>query len=346
MQPTPENTPVSLPSSPPAARSRWLRFVLVSGGLLGVTLALLWGWLTYRNRLERAEALKLFRAGRFPEAESLLRRTLARLPDDVESLQALVEVVLAGQDPLSAEPLLKQWCELRPGDAQPWKHLLELYKQQHKHEQALDCARAILEREPDNQAMQRRLAELLVSSGRFEDAERACQACLDQQPGERGLLLLLAAIKRGQERNDEAEAILNRLLAEHPDYVPAQMAAGVLYRETGRFDKAIPLLEQVLRRDRRRARAACYQLTMALEQAGRHDEAQRAAAKLRYLQDAQILRELLESQPNDLDLKVRLAEMLLKHDEVEEGSRLLHEALKQDPEFQPARQLRDRYLKN
>jgi predicted Zn-dependent protease len=124
------------------------------------------------------------------------------------------------------------------------------------------------------------------------------------------------------------------------------MAAGVLYRETGRFDKAIPLLEQVVRRDRRRARPACYQLTMALEQAGRHDEAQRAAAKLRYLQDAQILRELLESQPNDLNLKVRLAEMLLQHGEAEEGARLLKETLARDPEFQAARQLRARYFKN
>jgi predicted Zn-dependent protease len=342
MQPIPENTP----PSPPAARSRWLRFVLVSSGLLGVTLALLWGWLAYRSRLERAEALNLFQAGRFPEAEPLLRRTLERRPDDVESLQALVEVVLASDDSPSAEPLLKQWCQLRPDDVQPWKHLLELYKQQHKNEQALDCVRAILEREPGNQAMQRRLAELLVSSGHYEDAERACQACLDQQPGERSLLLLLAAIKRGQRRNDEAEAILNRLLAEHPDYVAAQMSAGVLYRETGRFDKAIPLLEQVMRRDPRRARAACYQLAMALEQAGRHDEAQQAATKLRYLQDAQILRELLESQPNDLDLKVRLAEMLLQHGEVEEGARLLNETLARDPEFPAARQLRARYLKN
>jgi predicted Zn-dependent protease len=343
MQPTPENTPAS---PPPNARSRWIRFVFVSGGLLGVTLALIWGWFAYRSRLERAEALNLFRAGRFPEAEPLLRRTLERRPDDIESLQALVEVVRAGDDPPSAEPLLKQWCELRPGDAQPWKHLLELYKQQHKYEQALDCARAVLEREPDNQAMQRRLAELLVSSGRFEDAERACQVCLDKQPGERSLLLLLAEIKRWQGRTAEAEAILERLLAEHPDYVAAQMSAGVLYRETGRFDKAIPLLEQVVRRDRRRARTACYQLTMALEQAGRHDEAQRAAAKLRYLQDAQILRELLESQPNDLDLKVRLAEMLLEHGEVEEGARLLKETLARDPEFQAARQLRARYFKN
>jgi predicted Zn-dependent protease len=323
---------------------RRLRWAFGLAALLGVVLALLWGWQVYQHRQEREEGLILFRAGRFPEALPQLRHAWERSPEDVEILQALAQVYLSGEDPAAAEPLLIHWAELRPEDAEPRKRLLQLYRQQQKYESALAAAREVLQREPDNPTVQRRLAELCISTGHFDEAEQALGPCLQRQPRDRGLRLLLAEVKRGRGQTEQAEAILEQLLQEQPRYPAALMLAGILYRETGRPEKAIPLLEQVLLQDPRRARPARYQLSMALEQAGRHDEAQRMGVELRRLQDIQVLQELLPSRPDDLDLRVRLAEMLFQEGESAEGRRLLEEVRKRDPQFEAAKKVRARYL--
>lgn len=312
--------------------------------LLGVALLALTAWPTYRDRQQRREALDLYQASQFREAEPLLRKVVERRPEDVEAIKALAEVIHAGDEPAAAEPFLRRWAELRPKAIEPHQQLLELYRKQKSYEAARTEARAVLDQEPDNTAVRRRLAELCISSGHFDEAEQELRLCLKERPSERRLLLLLAEVERGRGRNEEAESVMKQLLAEAPNDPAVLLAAGTLYRETGRAEKAIPLLEQVLRQDPRRARTACYQLTMALEQAGRPEEARRAADKLRVLQDMQILRELLPSQPNNLEVKLRLAELLLTIGEEAEGRRLLEEVLARQPNYPPAQRLRERSL--
>jgi predicted Zn-dependent protease len=104
----------------------------------------------------------------------------------------------------------------------------------------------------------------------------------------------------------------------------------------GRPDQAVPLLRRVFDEDRTRRRTSGYQLGMALGKIGRQEEADRVLAEVRRLQDVELFTDAVKSQPNNLDLNVRLAESLLRDGHTADGLRMLNEVLAQDPNHRGA----------
>jgi predicted Zn-dependent protease len=149
---------------------------------------------------------------------------------------------------------------------------------------------------------------------------------------------------RARGRPDETSAILDRLLAANPDDPGALMLRGIILRETGHADQAVPYLQRVVLTDPRRQRSARYELAQALEQAGRPDEARRVMAEVRHMQDAEVLGVASRLQPENLELQVRTAAALLANGNARDGLDMLNAVLKRDPAFQPAhRVLADYY---
>ena len=205
----------------------------------------------------------------------------------------------------------------------------------------------MLELEPTDTALRRTLVNQAFSLGLFADAEVLCNDSLRDQPGDRSLRSLLAEIRRARGDIAGAGVVLDQLLKDFPNTPPVMMARGVLYLESGQPEKAVPLLREVVRLDKSRQRTAGYQLAVALERSGDAAEAARVTAELRRLQDVANAEEAIKSQPDNLELRVRLADSLLVAGHTKDGMRWLDEVLARVPGYPPAhRALAAHYERN
>jgi predicted Zn-dependent protease len=176
------------------------------------------------------------------------------------------------------------------------------------------------------------------STGHFAEAEELCRAGLREQPEDAGLLAMLAEIRRARGDAAGAAVLFDQILQKQPRNTGALRGRATLYEEAGQPEKAIPLLREVLRLDPRSRRTAGYQLSIDLERVGRTDEAQNVLREVRRLQDVEVFRGAIETQPDNLDLQVRLAKLLLAEGFTQDGLELLDAVLKRDPNFPPAQQ--------
>jgi predicted Zn-dependent protease len=308
--------------------------LLGAAGATGLTvLAVVW-WLGGPNR-ERAEALRLARGHNFSSAEPGLRLAFDRDPNDAEVVESLARGYLAAEDP-QAEAFLTRWVELRPAQAEPLQRRMEFYAKRKDGEKVMADVRRLRELDPDNHQLCRTAMGQAFSYGYFADAEDLCRACIRQQPDDRSLRTMLAEIRRARGDNVGAAEILDEVLRGNPRMVKAVISRAVLYEEAGQPEKAIPLFREVVQQDPRYTRSIGYRLSLALERTGRHEEAAKVLAEVRRLQDVEVFGEAIKTQPDNLDLQVRLADSLLADGHTQDGLSLLKSVLSRDPLFRPA----------
>ncbi len=318
--------------------------MLLAVAVLAAVAAAVLGWRWQRAAARRDEGLALAKAGRFAQAEPLLREALERDRDDLAVAVALATGKVGGDDPATAEEYLTRWCELRPQDAKPFRMRMELRTRMARGqwgtadrlrlaEQAADDGRRVLELDPGDDEARRELAWLLVQVGRFDEAEQACRASLARSPGDPRLLYLLARSLHPQGKRDEAAAALDPVVRDHPQYTDALLLRGVLYREADQPDKAIPLLRQAAAQSQINRKDCLYQLGLALAAAGQDGEAKRVMAEVELLnlQDA-----VAKGLPDNPALKVQVAEALLTAGHAEEAKARLEAVLAESPDFAPA----------
>jgi tetratricopeptide (TPR) repeat protein len=152
-----------------------------------------------------ARALALFQAGRFADAESVLRGVVAATPDHVEALQALGAALSAQGRPAEGLEFFDRVRALRPSDPGVL----------HNRAQALFA----LHRLADSRA----------------DLERALRLKPDLHPAWNLLGGVLAALgdPNGAERS------YRRALALRPDHAETHYNLGLCYQESGRIEDAI-----------------------------------------------------------------------------------------------------------
>ena len=85
-----------------------------------------------------------------------------------------------------------------------------------------------------------------------------------------------------------------------------------------------------------RQRTAGYQLSLALARVGQTEVAQKVLAEVRRRQDVEVFAEPVKTQPDNLDLHVRLAESLLNDGHTKDGLGLMQTVLSRAPSFPPA----------
>lgn len=147
---------------------------------------------------------------------------------------------------------------------------------------------------------------------------------------------MLAQALRARGDAAGAAAALDAILKDHPRLTGPLLSRADLFVAAGEPAKAVPLLRAVFENDPQQRRAAGYQLAVALEQAGQAGEAAKVRAEVRRLQDVEIARDAITSRPDDLGLRVRLAEQLLADGHTADGLGLLEQVLARDPVFAPA----------
>jgi predicted Zn-dependent protease len=304
-------------------------------------------FLRIEHTRSRSRALDSARRGDFEQALPALNRSLERRPDDVEVLEVLARGHLQTGDEIAAAAALDGWIAAAPQDSQPLRLRMEQRTKLRNYDAALADGVRLRELNPADPELRRRVMGLAQSAGSFELAERLCREALEAEPGDVALRLRLASIRAHRGEAAEAAKQLEGLLADRPGHTGVMQALAMLYNDLGQPEKAVPLLQAVMQYDSTRQRTAGYQLSLALERCGRQEEAKKVLQEVRRRQNVEVAREALEGQPDNLDLRVRLAEAMLADGSAADGITLLDETLARDPSFKPAhRALADHYAKS
>ncbi|MCA0032070.1 tetratricopeptide repeat-containing sulfotransferase family protein [Mesorhizobium sp. B263B2A] len=221
------------------------------------------------------QALELQKAKRFPEAEELCHRVLARSPDHALALYILGMLGLGFDDELAIKYLaraaarepnnphyqlslgeaclkvgdyplaarhLKRACELKPDFVEALRGLGDAYAASSKADMALPLYQKALEIDPDNAVARMDIANALVDLGRMDEAT----VCLNENIARRisvpSSYKTLVAVRKFSTEPPELKSILDELRkttnpAEEP--YELHMAAGKILDDLGRHDEAM-----------------------------------------------------------------------------------------------------------
>jgi predicted Zn-dependent protease len=322
------------PATRPSVGKRW-----VLGGLLVLALmaALVVGGTRLARRSERRDALQLVRQGEFAKAEPMLHHALDRQPDDVDVLKALAQGELSTEKLDEAETHLDRWCDLRPGETEPFRRRIDLWLRLKRVPEAIADARHLLELDPDNDFIRQQLSQWLLMTGQLEDAEAQCRRCLQRQPGQPELRNRLATVYHEMGDNARAESLVEELLQQHPRLPAARLLRAILYDEAGDATKAIAILRQVIAEEPGYRLSARYYLSQALAHAGQTEEARRVAAEMQ----RQRAVDLWSGRGHlaNWALELRMAEGLLAVGQSDEAIQTLNTILQKEPHCAAAHQL-------
>ena len=253
-----------------------------------------------------AQAMVLFRAGRFAEAEQAWRAILERRPDDPQALH-LLGYILARTGRVDAGLALMDRSVQRAPRAAPFlANRAQVLADAGRMEEALRDMRRAVQLEPRMAAGYGVLGSLLRRAGRLEEALAAFRRAISIEPRVADTHVGLANVLR--ERGDEAaartsylaalaldpgnpsahynfgvlllnardlanaEASFRRVLEREPTHTMALNNLGIVLRETGRADEALGCFERAVAADEGHVEAL-NNLALALQRAGRLDEA-------------------------------------------------------------------------
>lgn len=318
----PDPVPSSLPS-----RKRFA----VAGVLLVVLATACYGGWQLWLRGQRANLLEQVDLGEFAAVESQLVDLARWLPRDEELLASLAKGYLQGKNDDEAEVWLNRWCERCHFPTEALRLRLGLLRKQQRFAEAIPDAQLLVERFPEDPALRYQLAALYFSNAQLALAEKECLSSLEWAPKHRETRRLLTDVYRAQGKLQQASRLSEELLKEDPASPSAMMMRAILHVDSGEPQQAIPLLKQVLALDPTRQRTARYQLAIAYERAGQPDEARKVQKELHQMQEAEVLRDALTAQPDNLNVLVRAGSALLRSGDIPAGLELLGRALEMDP---------------
>lgn len=220
----------------------------------------------------------------------------------------------------------------------------ELQQAIHRHE-------AYAQADPGNLSLRLTLGDLYHRAGRLDDAGACYEHCLSQQPGHAIAQGRMALLHIAQQRFAQAEQALRPLVQANPTDAPLLHNLGVALFGQRRWDEASECLAQALEHGAATPAVFAY-LTRSLHHVGRLDEAIAAATRWHELTrdgksksylallhmdnndaqgSAQLAREVLADDPDDVDANVVAGMALARQQEVQPARLHFEAALRQDP---------------
>ncbi|MBI4466464.1 MAG: tetratricopeptide repeat protein [Acidobacteria bacterium] len=230
----------------------------------------------------------------------------------------------------------KEALKYDPGSAQLVVELADAYRRGGRIREAVLEARQLLETDPDNLAAHRLLGHIYLQTlgelqpGAPAEPQQTLPLAIEEfehitrlAPGDTEALLNLARLYRMNNDLAQAEAALKKLLGVEPQSETALAALALLYSDRGQYQKAIDLLQEAAAGSPSGKLLAS--LAYAYEQANDFDNA------------IQTYRRAFEQDEDNLELRRRLAESLVRADRLEEALseyRALAEVDPEDPQTQ------------
>jgi tetratricopeptide (TPR) repeat protein len=219
---------------------------------------------------------------------------------------------------------------------------------EHLSDRAADRYRRAIEIDPDHEEALLGLSISLLESKLFDEAIPHLQRLLQRQPGNLRVQVGLAECRAALDDPDEAIRLLDEVLARQPKFAPALALRGRLAVERGEYQAAEALLLQAVQ-GAPSDQAARYNLVLCLNHNGKSAEAKQHQQWLEQrkedLKRFEIVTRDLAQRPRDPALLSTIGELLLRSEFHEQGVQWLRSALRQDPQYAPARKALAEYYR-
>jgi predicted Zn-dependent protease len=297
------------------------------------------GWRYLRAELERREAFELAEQASFDQARPLLLRIYERHPEDVAVVRALALGYRGEPRQIAeAERFLDLWCKLRPDAPEPFRERFEFRAKHQQVAQAVADADTVLHLDPADYSLRKRLAQLLLLNGDFEHAEKHALRCYEARRDDVEVWLLLARVSHGLHRDSQATALADQVLRKQPDFPDALKLRADLYLQAGQADAAVGLLRKAAAAPGTKGYRWLYDLSLALQRAGRADE---AAAVLREAQWRRALAHWAADEDRDDNppLQEGVVQAYLADGKIDDAIGFLSDILQRNPRAAPGTHL-------
>jgi tetratricopeptide (TPR) repeat protein len=245
------------------------------------------------------------------------RKVLAAQPDLEAARQNLVMVLLRRDRFAEAAPELEKLAASRPDDRQTQMYLAHAWFRSEQPAKAIPAFRRAHELGDDTPMLHLELGQALTATGAFDEAATEYRRAAELDPSLASLELELA--EKVEQSGDAAKALAlyQSYLERHPEEPAVLERVAMMLLEQGKAAEAIGSLETVT------AKSPTAANWTALAHAYQSVDNQAKAAEA--------LGRALEAAPQDADLRIRYATLLLKAEQFEQAGGHYLQATKLDP---------------
>lgn len=222
--------------------------------------------------------------------------------------------------------------------AEAWYNLGLLARRTGKPQEAVAAYTKALQARPAYLAAWNNLGLVYMDTGDYAKAEASFRKAIELDPSYIGAWTNLGDGFSRQERYTDAIRAYQTSLSLAPNRVASRLKLAIVLRKIGQIEKAIEVYERLVADEPRYVRA-WYNLGVALAASNRFDESERAyrtalsidpnhfrslknlglleARRGKWVVAEPRLTEALERKPDDIELRTRLAELLLEHGDIQ-----------------------------
>ena len=193
-----------------------------------------------------SEAVALFQAGRFAEAEVAFHAILATDPGNASALHALGVIAIQAGRFGEAADLLQRAARHAPVSFALAYNLASALRQAGRLDEALAAFRRAVSLDPGSADANLGLGNTLRERGDLEGARRAFAATLRLDPRMAGAHYNLALVDIGEGNLDAAEAGLRHVVELDPSHADAWNHLGLIANRRERLDEAIALYDRAI----------------------------------------------------------------------------------------------------
>lgn len=267
--------------------------------------------------------------GASESAVELLEKGLAATPDSLPLHSRLGALLADLKRTDQAETHFRRVAELSPDNSAAQLMLVRFYLGTGQRTKALATLDSLIQAHPSEEKYRLALARIFLTDRDWDGVEKALRDGIASVPVAYDLRLALAELLAGRKDGDRAESELRQALdldPEHPRAVDVRLALARLYLERGEAGQADAQIEDALRRDPRNPTVLAFKGKRAMQRAKHHDA-------------ITAFRQVLNLDPNQLEIVPLLARAHLAANEPNLAKDVLRDALKGRPEHVPARKM-------
>ncbi|XP_016831711.1 protein O-mannosyl-transferase TMTC3 isoform X1 [Cricetulus griseus] len=187
---------------------------------------------------------------RLEEADQLYRQAISMRPDFKQAYISRGELLLKMNKPLKAKEAYLKALELDRNNADLWYNLAIVYIELKEPNEALKNFNRALELNPKHKLSLFNSAILMQESGEVKlrpEARKRLLSYINEEPQDANGYFNLGMLAMDDKKDSEAEAWMKKAIKLQADFRSALFNLALLYSQTAKELKALPILEELLR---------------------------------------------------------------------------------------------------
>jgi tetratricopeptide (TPR) repeat protein len=234
---------------------------------------------------------------------------------------------------------------LEPKNHEAWYWLAQCYGVSYQQDKKFAIMQKLVKEHPQVAKYHQSLGASYLYYGRLEEAERHLRRALELDPQDVDTRLFygraLAEKADAPQRFSQAERELKAVLKAMPQSVDAHVAMGILHFRRGEYARAIRMLERAMQLGNYEEKTLFF-LGQSYLRLGRLQDGKRTIERYQQISDQSRTLQHLENRilnaPDDLDARLRLAELYHKTGQFQRALFQLREILQRQPRHKEAQQ--------